>query len=80
MTATEIIQKAKFHAVLKLCHSKTFNDIEHYFDENMEEIAMIFCRNEPLESIHEFDPKRKWDPRLMEFCYEVKKLHEGYPV
>lgn len=61
----EVIKNAHYKAVLVLKRDPLgnpvimFNDLEHYFNRNMQEIACVF---DPfgLELITEFNPPRIW--------------------
>ena len=68
MNPKEVVKSAAFRGVLILGERYTplgkrqelFTEIEHYFNKDMEEIAMIGFPDTSLEGITVFNPPRIW--------------------
>lgn len=75
--------KIKFQGILKLQPEKTdrdgtyygeyFYEIEHYFNENMEEVEMVTFPGTRFEAHTIFEPARKWDHSIFN-KYAIRKI------
>lgn len=66
-------QRPKYFAKLRLGRGELFHEQIHYFNEDMQEIAILHYEGSEHESLHDFNPPREWHTKILK-DYHVEKI------
>ena len=76
MNKTELINKAKYRAILKINRTEYLRELQHYFNDDFIEIGFISFNGSEFENMQLFPNGREWDLSFFD-NYELINLDTG---